>query len=121
MAAAQFDFGDVFDEVHQLIDRHQFAAPQVERFQDVTGEDGLRSLKAVIDVHETAGLMAVAPDFNFMLSRELGLDDFPADCGRRLFPPAIVSAIRPINIMETGDAGLNPKILTKMAAHSFAE
>src|SRR5712671_2330096 len=64
VAALQFHPGDALDDVDELIDTHQFATTKIQRIRAVTFHDHLRSLHAVIDPHEAARLMSVAPDLN---------------------------------------------------------
>src|ERR1051326_7202242 len=54
----------VLGNIHKLINGYQFAAAQVDGLENVTFHDGCCTLQTVIDVHEAASLMAVAPDFN---------------------------------------------------------
>src|SRR5713226_1172839 len=64
VAALEMNTGDLFDDVHELVDGHQFAGPEIDWFQDVALRDGERALHAVVDVHEGARLAAVAPDLD---------------------------------------------------------
>src|ERR1700739_609045 len=60
---------DVFNNVDKLIDGDEFIRPKVQRLADIAFRDCPGPLGAVIDVHEAAGLMAVAPDLDLMLTR----------------------------------------------------
>ena len=64
----QFNAGDVFHDIDQLVDGDEFAAAEVEGFDDVIFEEHDSAVEAVIDVHERAGLVTIAPDFDFMIS-----------------------------------------------------
>src|SRR6266487_3050468 len=119
--ALQLHAGDPLDEIHQLIDGDQFVAAQVERFDNLALEDGLRSFQAVVDVHEAAGLMTITPDLDLMFAGELRLDDFAANGRGRLFASAHPGAIRAIDVMEPGHAGFDAKVFPEMATHPFAE
>src|SRR5215467_7638345 len=55
---------DVFDDVDQLVDRDQFVTPDVDRFDDIAGDQLPRAINAVVDVHEAAGLLAIPPHFD---------------------------------------------------------
>src|SRR6185503_13792041 len=76
---------------------------------------------AVVDVHEAARLLAVAPDVDFVLAGPLGLDDLAADGRRGLLTAARPGAVRPIDVMVTGHARGQPEVLFKVAAHALAE
>ena len=62
------------------------------------------ALDAVVDVHEAAGLLAVAPDLDLVLAGLLGVNHLAADRGRRLFAAAVPGAVRAVDIVEAGDA-----------------
>ena len=48
---------------------HAFGdATEVDRVKEVAVHDGLGSLETIIDIHETAGLVAVAPDLDLMFA-----------------------------------------------------
>ena len=67
--AFQLDAGDLFDLGEQLVDGDQLARTQVDRRgnQVVAMRDRSMPFDAVVDVHETAGLGAVAPDGDVLL------------------------------------------------------
>ena len=65
----ELDAGDVFDHVVETFDRGQLVGTEIDRLEDVAVGDGEDSLDAVVDVHEAAGLLAVAPDFDFRSRR----------------------------------------------------
>ena len=71
VTAFQFHPGDLFHDVDQLIDRDQLAAAEIERLDEIAVHDHLRSLHAIVDLHEAARLMAVAPDFDFVFARKV--------------------------------------------------
>src|SRR5688572_11860652 len=75
----QLDAGDLLDDAHQLVHGDQLARAEVDRLQDLAARDGQRPMDAVVDVHERAGLRAVAPDLDGRLAAVLGLDDLAAD------------------------------------------
>ena len=52
---------------------------------------------------------------------ELGGDDLAADGRRRLFPAAVAGAVRAVDIVIAGDAGLQAEVLAEVAAHALAE
>src|SRR5262245_6007929 len=62
--AAQLDSRNLFDDVHELIDRHRFIASEIERFVDVALHDAERALDTIVDVHEAPALPAVTPDLD---------------------------------------------------------
>ena len=80
-----------------------------------------RAVGAVVDVHERAGLLAVAPDLDLVLARELGGDDLAADRGRRLLAAAVVGAFRAVDVVVARDAGGDAVVLAVVARHALAE
>ena len=65
--AVQLDAGEPLGQIDQLVDGHQFVAAEIQGFGDVRLCDTDRALDAVVDVHEAAGLFAVAPDLDLGL------------------------------------------------------
>src|SRR5215472_2893281 len=96
--AFKFDSGDALNDVHKAVDGHNLVAAEVKRFNDIAGENRLGSLQAIIDIHEAAGLMPIAPNLDFMLSRELRLNDFATNGCGCLLPAAVVSSERTVNV-----------------------
>ena len=80
----------------------------------------LNALHAVVDIHEAAGLVAGAPDLDFVLAAELGLDHLAANGRRGLFAAAIPGAVRTIDVVEAGHACAETEILPEVAAHPLA-
>ena len=102
--------------------RDQLVAAEVERLDDVAvGDQPDRALDAVVDVHEAAGLLAVAPDLDLVLAGQLGGDDLAADRGRRLLAAAVPGAVRAVDVVVARDAGGEAEVLAEVAAHALAE
>ena len=80
-----------------------------------------RAVDAVVDVHERAGLLAVAPDLDLVLARQLGVDHLAADRGRRLLAAAVTGAVRAVDIVVARDPGRDAVVLAEVAAHALAE
>ena len=76
---------------------------------------------AVVDVHEAAGLLAVAPDLDLVVAGVLGLDDLAADGGGGLFAAAGPGAEGAVDVVEAGDAALEAVVLFEVAAHALGE
>src|SRR5688572_29861233 len=108
--------GDLFDHVDQAVDRHQLVGSEVDGLLDRAVQDAVDAMKAIVDIHEAAGLLAVAPDLNFVIAGELGLDHLAADGGRRLLAATLPRAVRTVDVMETGHPRHQTKILAEMAA-----
>lgn len=79
------------------------------------------SFDAVVDVHQAAGLFAVAPDFDFVVAGERGLGDLAAQCGGGFFASAVVGAVDAVDVVVSGDAGLQAEVFAEVAAHALAE
>ena len=75
-----------------------------------------RAVDAVVDVHERARLLAVAPDLDLVLARQLGGDHLAADRGRRLLAAAVVGAVRPVDVVVARDPGRDAVVLAEVAA-----
>ena len=121
VVALEFDAGDVFDEVDELVDGDHFGGAEVDGVEDVAVHDGLGAVDAVVDVLEAAGLVAVAPDFDVVGAVEFGLDDFAADGGGGFFASAVEGAVGSVDIVVAGDAGLDAEVFAEVAAHAFGE
>ena len=80
-----------------------------------------RAVDAVIDIHEAAGLFAVAPDLDLVLAGELRLGDLAADRGGRLLTPAVPRAVRAVDVVVASDARCQAEVLAEVAAHPLAE
>src|SRR5262245_43445972 len=64
VAAFQLYAGDVFQNGNHLVDGHQLVAAQIQRFTAFALQDAERAFHAIVDIHEAAGLFAVAPDID---------------------------------------------------------
>ena len=85
--------------------------------------DHVDSFGAVIDIHKTAGLLTVTPDFDLTAPGVLGLDDLATEGGRGFLPPAVPGAEWAVDVVETGDEGLQsalcPVFLTEYLRHQL--
>ena len=104
-----------------MIDGDRFAGAKVDRLQNVGTEDQIDSFDAVVDVHETAGLIAAAPNFDFMLSGEFCFHYFSADGRGRFFPAAIPRAPGTVDVVEAGYTGFQAEVFAEVPAHSFGK
>src|SRR5271155_829410 len=59
---------NLFHHIYNLIDGDEFTAAKIDRLMNVALENGLCAFRAVIDVHEAACLLAVAPDLDFVFT-----------------------------------------------------
>jgi hypothetical protein len=121
VVALELDARDLFRDVDELVDGDEFVGAEVEGLVDVALCDHLRSLGAVIDVHEGAGLFAVAPDLDLVGAGVLGLDDFAADGGGSLLAAAGPGAERAVDVVIAGDAGLETIVFFEVAAHALGK
>src|SRR4051812_24968147 len=117
----QFDSSDIFHDIHKLVDRDHLAGTEIDGVRNIGRHDPLDAIDAVIDVHEAAGLIAVAPDIDLMLAGGFGVDHFAADRGGGLFASAVPGAVRAVDIVEAGHTGVKAEIFSKVAAHALAE
>ena len=66
--ALDADSGDLFDEIHEPVNGHHLGAPNVDGIDNLAIHECACSVKAVIDKHKAARLLAIAPNLNFMAS-----------------------------------------------------
>src|SRR5437879_1913189 len=76
--------------------------------------DPNETLHAILNVHEGSGLLSVTPDFNFATVGCLG--NLSANCSRRLFPSAVVSPKRTVNVVEPYDSGFQVVVVPEVPA-----
>src|SRR4051812_41669898 len=69
------DAGNFLDDRDHLVDGDQLGGAEVDRLDVRAGEDLLGATYAVVDVHEAAGLLAVAPDVDRVIAAQLRLGD----------------------------------------------
>ena len=65
--------------------------------------------------------VAVSPNLDFVAAAGLGFDYLAADGGGSFLPAAVPGAVRPVDVVESGHAGLHAEVLAEMAAHALAE
>ena len=89
----------------------------------VAVRDHVNALHAIVNIHEAAGLVAVAPDEDVLFAGVHGFDDLAAERRGRLFASAVPGAVRPIDVVEAGDEGFHaafhPVFLAKHLAHQL--
>ena len=112
---------DLFHNVHQLIDRNQLVTAKIKRILDITIQNHLSSLQAVINIHEAASLIARAPDFDLLSPRQFRFDHFAADGRRRLFAASRPGAMWSVNIMVACNSCLEAEVLPEVPAHALTE
>src|SRR5437763_6043777 len=115
VVALQLDAGDLFDDVDGLVDGDELVGAEVERLVDVALGDLPSAEGAVVDVHEGAGLLAVAPDLDLIGSGVLGLEDLAADGGGGLFAASRPGAKGAVDVVVAGDAALDAVVLFEVA------
>src|SRR5213078_630963 len=102
--------GDLFDHIHQAVDGHQLVGAEVQRLLDVAVKDAIDAIQAIVDVHKASRLMAVAPDLDFAVPAQLGLDHLTANGRRGFFPPPVPRAVGTVDVVKTGDARRDAEI-----------
>ena len=121
VGALEFEAGDVFDQIDQLVDGDHFGAAEVDGFDDSAFHNGLGSVEAVVDVLEAAGLESVAPDLDLLGTTQLGGNHLAANGGGGFLASAIEGAVRSVDVVVTRDAGLDAEVFHEVAAHAFGE
>ena len=119
--AVHLHAGDLFDLGQQFVDGNQFAGAEVDRRGDqvVAVHDLVNALHAVVNIHEAAGLLAVAPDRDVLLAGVHRLDDLAAERGGRFFAAAVPGAVRAIDVVETGNGRLHAAFVPVFLAEHF--
>src|SRR4051812_5719430 len=81
----------------------------------------LCAIEAVVDIHETSRLLAVAPNFDLVLpgyDSHRYLARYRCRC---LFAPPIPRSVRAIDVVIARDASLDAEIFAKVAAQALGE
>ena len=117
----QLDARDILDHVHQAVDRDEFVRAQVDRLLDLAVHDLENAFHAIVDVHEAAGLLAVAPDFDFVGTGFHGVNHLAANGGRGFFAAAVPGAVRAVDVVEAGHARREADSLRGSAGTSARE
>src|SRR5262249_13926519 len=86
------------DHVDQLVYRDQPILSQIDGIVVIRLHEPINSFHAVINVAVGPSLVSIAPNLNNIFG--LGEADLSANCRRRLFPAAVISPLRPENIMK---------------------
>src|SRR5688572_11810876 len=113
--------GNLLDHANELIDADQLIAADVERLVDVTLHEAERSIHAIVDVCEAAGLLPVAPDVDDRQARQLGLNNLSANRRGRLLAPTLVSPKRSVDVVIPAHSRGQPEIFREVPAHPLAE
>src|ERR1700742_2743577 len=121
VGALEPDAGDLFNDVHELVDGDEFAGAEVEGLADVAFGDPPGAVGTIVDIHEGARLFAVAPDLDLIGTGVFGLDDFAADGGGSFFAAAGPGTEGTIDVVVAGYAALEPVVFFEVAAHPFGE
>ena len=106
-----------FDQVDKTVDRDQLVGTEIDRLFDLAVHHHVDAPDAVVDVHEAAGLQAVAPDLDFPFAGGFRVDDFTADRGRCLFAAPFPGAVRPVDVVEPCHPRGQAEIFAEVAAH----
>ena len=119
--ARQLHAADLLGQRDQVVDLDQFAGAQVNRRRDqlLAVHDHVDALDAVVDIHEAAGLRAVAPDLDLAAAAVLGGDHLTADGRRGLLAAAVPGAVRAVDVVEAGDVRLQPTLLPVLLAEDL--
>src|SRR5581483_10119712 len=80
-----------------------------------------RAGQAIVDVHEAAGLLAVAPDLDLVLTGQLGRRHLSGDRGGCLLAATVIGSVRPVDVVIPGDPRLDAEVVAEVAAHALGE
>src|SRR5690606_24789265 len=121
VAPPELHAGDLLDDVDELVDGDQLAAADVERLVHVAAGEAQGPLDAVVDEHEAARLLAVAPDLDLVGAGQLGLGHPAADGRRVLLAASGPGAVGAVDVVVAGYVGGQAEVLVEVAAHAHAE
>eukprot|EP00968_Pinguiococcus_pyrenoidosus_P003991 scaffold264_cov317-Pinguiococcus_pyrenoidosus.AAC.5 len=99
----------------KLVHGHHLLGAQVQRLGAVPKHDAQDPLHAVIDEHEGARLLSVAPHLEDLVRA----DRLAAEGRRGLLPSALPGAHRSVDVVEASDARLHGKVLAVGQSHLF--
>ena len=122
VTAGELHARDILDDINQLVDRYLLFTAEIDGEGDLlTPHDGLQAMQAIVHIHETAGLVAAAPDLDLLRAARLRLDYLAADGGGRLLASAVEGPVGTVHVVEASDTGDQAKVLREVPAHAFAE
>ena len=119
MLLGDLDAGDFGNHVVQAIDGDEFGGTHIQRLTDIGVHQTNAAFDTVVDVHEAARLLAVAPDLDLVLAAALAWMHLAADGGRRLLAAAVPRAVGAVDVVEAGDPRLEAEVLAEVAAHAL--
>lgn len=109
---------NVDDRARELVDRHDLLGTEIQRLPVVGPHQSVDPLDAVGHVTERPRLLAVAPDLDgaaLCHGRH-----FSAQRRWHLLPATVVRAIRTVDVMEAGDAGLQAELTREVQAQPLS-
>src|SRR5712692_337388 len=115
--ALQLDSGNFLRDIDQLIYRYGLTRSEIDRLQNLGIHDQMDAFQAVINEHEATGLIAWAPDIDFVLTENLCFDYFPADGRGSFLPPSVPCTPRPVDVMKPCNARVETIILPEVPTH----
>src|SRR5579872_4832803 len=119
VALVDFLSRDAGNEFSKSIDRRQFIRTQVESVTVIRRQQANQPFHAVIYIHERTSLLAIAPDFDFVILP--GQRYFTADRSGSFFFSAFICAKRSIHIVEAHDAGFEAVVFVVVTAQFFGK
>src|SRR5262249_52090389 len=84
-------------------------------------KEHLRAVQAIINIHEAASLLAIAPNFDLMFSRKNRHCDFARYRCRRLFAATIPGSVRSIDVVITRNASFEAHVFAEVSAQALAK
>src|SRR5205809_1303178 len=107
------------NEVYQLVDRHQSVGAHVQRITIRRAHPPDDSLHAVVHIAVRAGLVAVAPHFDFVTVCREG--DLAADSCRGFLPAAFVGTEWAVDVVEPHYTGFQTVVFGVVPAQTLRE
>ena len=129
MLVSDLDAGRLGGDVGQLVDGHHSVPAEVERLGVVRVHEAVDALDTVVDVHERAGLLAVAPDLDgrvparsaLLAAEELRVGHLPHHRGGSLLPSTLPRPEFAVDVVEPDGPGLHPVVALVIVAEELGE
>src|SRR6266568_1514438 len=109
--------------VDHVVDADQAIGSEVQRIWIIRAHELVHTGDAIVDEAEGPRLVAIAPDLDLRVPGELRVRYLPTNGRRRLLAPTLPRSLRPIDVVEADDTGLDgvvvAVVVTKALRHEL--
>src|SRR5690348_2181140 len=106
MIFPDFYFGDLGNDIRQLIDGDHTILAEIQWLLEIRLHEPIKPFHAIVYVTERTGLLSIAPNINSARTRQFRDCNLAAQSCRRLLPSAIPRPVRSENIMKSNNSRL---------------